>query len=119
MIDVRGREVVARVEVAVDAHEATGDGHMHAVRPDPGTARHHAEEWHRVACIISHQADIEVVVRQHGLGVALPVLAEEIAERGGLPQGVTYFQKPVHYAKLEELLHQCQILKVQRLGEKQ
>ena len=45
--------------------------------------------------------------------------AEEIAERGGLPQGVTYFQKPVHYGKLEELLHQCQILKAQRLGEKQ
>lgn len=45
--------------------------------------------------------------------------SEEIAERGGLPQGVTYFQKPVHYGKLEELVHQCQRIKVQRLSEVQ
>ncbi len=41
---------------------------------------------------------------------------EEIAERGGLPAGVTYFQKPVHYGKLEELVHHCFGLKLQRLG---
>jgi CheY-like chemotaxis protein len=29
---------------------------------------------------------------------------EEIDERGGLPDGVTYFQKPVNYVKLQELL---------------
>lgn len=43
----------------------------------------------------------------------------EIAERGGLPAGVTYFQKPVHYGKLEELVHQCLRLKLQRLGAPQ
>lgn len=43
--------------------------------------------------------------------------AEEIAERGGLPNGVTYFQKPVHYGKLEALVHQYYRLKVQRLSE--
>jgi excisionase family DNA binding protein len=31
--------------------------------------------------------------------------AEEIAEQGGLPDGVTCFQKPVNYAKLEALVH--------------
>lgn len=42
--------------------------------------------------------------------------ADEIAERGGLPAGVTYFQKPVHYGRLEELVKQCLQLKLQRLG---
>jgi CheY-like chemotaxis protein len=41
---------------------------------------------------------------------------EDIAERGGLPAGVTYFQKPVHYGKLEELVHQYQRLKLQSLS---
>jgi excisionase family DNA binding protein len=31
--------------------------------------------------------------------------ADEIAERGGLPEGVICFQKPVNYAKLETLVH--------------
>jgi len=30
---------------------------------------------------------------------------DEIAERGGLPEGVTYFQKPLNYANLQALLH--------------
>jgi excisionase family DNA binding protein len=31
--------------------------------------------------------------------------ADEIAERGGLPEGVICFQKPVNYTKLETLVH--------------
>jgi excisionase family DNA binding protein len=40
--------------------------------------------------------------------------AEEIEERGGLPDGVTCFQKPVNYGKLEALVHKYFTDKLQR-----
>lgn len=40
--------------------------------------------------------------------------AEEIEERGGLPDGVSCFQKPVNYAKLEALVHKHFTDKLQR-----
>ncbi|NVO06432.1 MAG: response regulator [Rhodoferax sp.] len=40
--------------------------------------------------------------------------AEEIEERGGLPDGVSCFQKPVNYAKLEALVHRFFTEKLQR-----
>ena len=33
--------------------------------------------------------------------------ADDIQARGGLPEGVTCFQKPVNYARLELLVHKC------------
>ena len=41
--------------------------------------------------------------------------AEEIAERGGLPDGVSCFQKPVNFTKLESLVHKYFTEKLQRL----
>ncbi len=41
---------------------------------------------------------------------------EEILERGGLPEGVTCFQKPVNYGKLEALVHKCFTDKLQRVA---
>jgi excisionase family DNA binding protein len=40
--------------------------------------------------------------------------ADEIAERGGLPEGVICFQKPVNYGKLEALVHKVYSDKAQR-----
>jgi hypothetical protein len=40
--------------------------------------------------------------------------ADEIAERGGLPEGVICFQKPVNYTKLEALVHKVFTDKTQR-----
>jgi excisionase family DNA binding protein len=40
--------------------------------------------------------------------------ADEIEERGGLPDGVSCFQKPVNYAKLEALVHRYFTDKLQR-----
>jgi CheY-like chemotaxis protein len=42
--------------------------------------------------------------------------AEEIEERGGLPDGVTCFHKPVNYGKLEALVHKYFTDKLQRAG---
>jgi excisionase family DNA binding protein len=39
---------------------------------------------------------------------------DEIAERGGLPDGVICFQKPVNYTKLEALVHKVFTDKTQR-----
>lgn len=39
---------------------------------------------------------------------------DEISERGGLPDGVICFQKPVNYAKLEALVHKVYTEKSQR-----
>jgi CheY-like chemotaxis protein len=33
--------------------------------------------------------------------------ADDIQARGGLPEGVTCFQKPVNYSRLELLVHKC------------
>jgi excisionase family DNA binding protein len=41
---------------------------------------------------------------------------DEINERGGLPEGVICFQKPVNYAKLETLLHKHFSDKLQRVA---
>lgn len=38
---------------------------------------------------------------------------EEIEARGGLPEGVTFFQKPVRYARVEALLHKLHTDQVQ------
>lgn len=43
---------------------------------------------------------------------------EEILAQGGLPEGVTYFQKPVNYAKLEELVRQAAANKQKRQADK-
>lgn len=40
--------------------------------------------------------------------------ADEIEERGGLPDGVSCFQKPVNYVKLEALVHKHFSEKMQR-----
>jgi excisionase family DNA binding protein len=40
--------------------------------------------------------------------------ADEIAERGGLPESVICFQKPVNYVKLEALVHKVFTDKTQR-----
>jgi excisionase family DNA binding protein len=40
--------------------------------------------------------------------------AEEIEQRGGLPDGVTCFHKPVNYVKLEALVHKYFSEKLQR-----
>ena len=42
--------------------------------------------------------------------------ADEIKERGGLPEGVTCFHKPVNYAALETLVHAFFSEKLQRLS---
>jgi len=42
--------------------------------------------------------------------------ADEIQQRGGLPEGVTCFQKPVNYSRLEILVHKCFQEKLQREG---
>ena len=42
---------------------------------------------------------------------------DEIAQRGGLPSGVAYFQKPVHYGKLETLLREFLSTKSEQLAE--
>jgi excisionase family DNA binding protein len=42
--------------------------------------------------------------------------ADEIEERGGLPDGVTCFHKPVNYVKLEALVHKYFTDKLQRAG---
>lgn len=42
--------------------------------------------------------------------------AEEIQARGGLPDGITCFQKPVNYVKLETLVHKCYLDAMQRLA---
>jgi len=42
--------------------------------------------------------------------------ADEINERGGLPDGVISFQKPVNYAKLEALVHKHFTDKLQRVA---
>lgn len=44
--------------------------------------------------------------------------AEEIEERGGLPDGVSCFQKPVNYAKLGALVHKYFTDKLQRATAK-
>lgn len=41
---------------------------------------------------------------------------DEINERGGLPVGVTCFQKPVNYTKLETLVHKFFTEKLQRVA---
>ena len=42
--------------------------------------------------------------------------ADEIQARGGLPEGVTCFQKPVNYSRLELLVHKCFGDKLQRVS---
>lgn len=42
--------------------------------------------------------------------------ADEIQLRGGLPDGVTCFQKPVNYSRLEMLVRKCFNDKMQRLA---
>jgi len=49
------------------------------------------------------------------LMVVSALSAEEIAERGGLPDGVSCFQKPVNFTKLESLVHKYFTEKLQRL----
>jgi excisionase family DNA binding protein len=44
--------------------------------------------------------------------------ADEIEERGGLPDSVTCFQKPVNYVKLEALVHKYFTDKLQRASAK-
>jgi excisionase family DNA binding protein len=48
------------------------------------------------------------------LVVVSALTAEEIDERGGLPDGVICFHKPVNYAKLEVLIHKYFTDKLQR-----
>jgi excisionase family DNA binding protein len=42
--------------------------------------------------------------------------ADEIAQRGGLPEGVVCFQKPVNYVKLETLVHKHYSDRMARAG---
>jgi excisionase family DNA binding protein len=48
------------------------------------------------------------------LVVVSALSADEIAEQGGVPEGVICFHKPVNYAKLEALVHKCFADKTQR-----
>ncbi len=53
-------------------------------------------------------------------GIKLVVVSglstEEISARGGLPEGVTYFQKPLNYPKLEDLMRQVHASKIKKLA---
>ena len=50
--------------------------------------------------------------------VITALAADEIEERGGLPDGVICFQKPVNYVKLEALVHKYFTDKLQRAAAK-
>jgi excisionase family DNA binding protein len=50
------------------------------------------------------------------LVVVSALSTEEITARGGLPEGVTYFQKPLNYPKLEDLMRLVHASKIKKLA---